>query len=90
MVLNAEQTVAIANVTDLENGNQCDSICGWFDFTVLAMADDYLFFTVFEFIKDFAQNTMVEITHVALVFAFHLPWQLLVLVDPSVLSELGP
>lgn len=79
----------MAKVTELENGSQCDSLCSWIDFLVLAMADDHLFILIFEFIKDFVENTMAEITHVALVFAFHLPWQLLGLVNPSVLSVLG-
>lgn len=73
MVLNAERIFAIIKVTDLENGNQCESICSWIDFTVFAMADDCLFIITFEFIKDFVENTMAEITHVAPVFVFHLP-----------------
>lgn len=70
MVLNAERISAIVKGTDLENGNQWDSICSWIDFTVFAMADDYLFIITFEFIKDFVENTMAEIIHVAPVFFF--------------------
>lgn len=72
MVLNAEWIFAIVKGTDLENGNQWDSVCSWIDFTVFAMADDYLFITTFEFIKDFVENTMTKITHGAPVFVFHL------------------
>lgn len=40
------------------------------DFTIWAMADEYLFIIIFEYVKGFVEDTMSEINQAFLVFAF--------------------